>query len=246
MTRVFIWRAARLLSASLVIAAALAWGAPHAFARGAPQGPAQQPSVTSAPAPQAEASAPADEPLYTEFKGLKLGASQSEARKLLGPPQEKDKTQDFFVFSDRERARVYYDDKGSVSAIIVTYIGKSSDAPTPKAVLGTDVEAKQDGSMYKMVNYPKAGYWVAYSRTAGDEPLTIIVSRNGWARSRQGHALDLTGLNAVHLQPAGAQGLGDRVGDLGRRPVLGGESDENSGHACTIAAHPRPDIRAKS
>jgi hypothetical protein len=23
-------------------------------------------------------------------------------------------------------------------------------------------------------NYPKAGYWVAYSRTAGDEPLTII------------------------------------------------------------------------
>ena len=28
--------------------------------------------------------------------------------------------------------------------------------------------------MYKMVSYPKAGYWVAYSRTAGDEPLTII------------------------------------------------------------------------
>jgi len=175
MTRVFIWRAARLLSASLVFAAALAWGAPRAFAREAPQEPAQQPSETPTPAPpQPEAAAPADQPLYAEFKGLKLGASQNEARKLLGNPQEKDKTQDFFVFSDRERARVYYDDKGSVSAIIVTYIGKSAEAPTPKAVLGSDVEAKQDGSMYKMVNYPKAGYWVAYSRTAGDEPLTII------------------------------------------------------------------------
>jgi hypothetical protein len=165
MTRVYLRRAARLLSASLVVAAALAWGAPRAFAQEAPQQAAQQPS---------EPAAPADEPLYAEFKGLKLGASQNEARKLLGNPQEKDKTQDFFVFSDRERARVYYDDKGSVSAIIVTYIGKSANAPTPKAVLGSDVEAKQDGSMYKMVNYPKAGYWVAYSRTAGDEPLTII------------------------------------------------------------------------
>ena len=164
MARVFIWRAARLLSASLVFAAALAWGAPRTIGQEVPQQPAQQP----------EASAPADEPLYAEFKGLKLGASQSEARKLLGNPQEKDKTQDFFVFSDRERARVYYDDKGSVSAIIVTYIGKLAAAPPPKAVLGSDVEAKQDGSMYKMVNYPKAGYWVAYSRTAGDEPLTII------------------------------------------------------------------------
>ena len=175
MTSVYLWRAARLLSAPLVFAAAIAWGAPRAFAQGAPPEPAQQPSETSAPAPtQPQAATPADEPLYAEFKGLKLGASRDEARKRLGNPQEKDKAQDFFVFSDRERARVYYDDQGSVSAIIVTYIGKSADAPTPKAILGSEIEAKQDGSMYKMVNYPKAGYWVAYSRTAGDEPLTII------------------------------------------------------------------------
>lgn len=170
MTRVFIWRAARLLSASLVFATALAWAAPRASA----QEPAQRPSETSTPAPPPAEAAPAGEPLYGEFKGLKLGASQEEARKLLGRPQEMDKTQDFFVFSERERARVYYGAEGKVSAVIVTYIGKSANAPTPKAVLGSDIEAKQDGSMYKMVSYPKAGYWVAYSRTAGDEPLTII------------------------------------------------------------------------
>jgi hypothetical protein len=174
-TCVHIWRAARLLSASLVFAALLVWAAPRTFAQAPQQEPAQQPSEASAPAPpQPEAATPSDEPLYGEFKGLKLGASQGEARKLLGNPREKDKAQDFFVFSERERARVYYDDKGAVSAIIVTYIGKSAKAPEPKAILGSDIEAKPDGSMYKMVSYPKAGYWVAYSRTAGDEPLTII------------------------------------------------------------------------
>ena len=59
MTRVFIWRAARLLSASLVFVTALTWAAPQASA----QEPAQQPSESSTPAtPQPEA-APADEPL---------------------------------------------------------------------------------------------------------------------------------------------------------------------------------------
>jgi topoisomerase IV subunit A len=33
-----------------------------------------------------------------------------------------------------------------------------------------------------------------FERQIVDEPLTIIVSRNGWVRSRQGHGLDLAGL----------------------------------------------------
>jgi hypothetical protein len=120
------------------------------------------------------ANAPADEPLYSEFKGVRIGTSQTEARKKLGNPEDKSKEMDFFSFSDKERARVYYDAKGNATAVIVTYIGKSADAPAAKAVLGTDADARPDGSLYKIVYYPKAGYWVAYSRTAGDEPLTII------------------------------------------------------------------------
>jgi hypothetical protein len=178
MTHFLFRRAARLLSASLALAAVLAAAAPFAAAQeGTPQAspPPQTEAQTSPPAQQAaEAAAPADKPLYAEFKGVKLGVSRDEARKRLGAPEQKDDAQDFFVFSDRERARLYYDDKGAVSAVIVTYIGKAAAAPTPQAVLGSEVEAKQDGSMYKMVQYPQAGYWVAYSRTAGDEPLTII------------------------------------------------------------------------
>jgi hypothetical protein len=116
----------------------------------------------------------ADEPLYRGFKGVQIGTSQDEARKKLGSLQDKSKEMDFFVFSNRERARAYYDDKGKISALIVTYIGKSAGAPTPEAVFGSQAEAKPDGSIYKLVSYPKAGYWVAYSRTAGDEPMTMI------------------------------------------------------------------------
>lgn len=138
------------------------------------QTPAKSQTTTTQTAQTQTTAAPAAEPLYREFKGVRIGTSQNEARKKLSGLQDKSKEMDFFIFSDKERARVYYDAKGNASAIIVTYIGKSADAPTPKAVLGTDADARPDGSLYKIVYYPKAGYWVAYSRTAGDEPLTII------------------------------------------------------------------------
>jgi hypothetical protein len=155
-----------------------------------PQTPAQPQTTstsqtTNAQAAQTQpAAAPADEPLYREFKGVRIGTSQTDARKKLGNPEDKSKEMDFFVFSDKERARVYYDPKGNASAVIVTYIGKSADAPTPKAVLGTEADARPDGSLYKIVYYPKAGYWVAYSRTAGDQPMTIITMQKIAADSK--------------------------------------------------------------
>jgi len=53
-------------------------------------------------------------------------------------------------------------------------MGEGGNAPDAKSVLGEDVEAKADGSMYKLVRYPEAGYWVSYSRTAGNSPLVIV------------------------------------------------------------------------
>ena len=177
----FLRRTARPLLASFIFAAMLGPAAPGASAQDAPQSTTQsqeqtQPTQpqTSTPTQQPATPAPAAEPIYTDFKGVKIGTSRDDARKKLGSPQEKEKGQDFFALSDRQRARLYYDENGAVSAIIVTHVGKSADIPTPKAILGADVEPKQDGSMYQIVYYPKAGYWVAYSRTTGDEPLTMI------------------------------------------------------------------------
>jgi hypothetical protein len=44
-------------------------------------------------------------------------------------------------------------------------------------VLGTEIEVKPDGSIYKLLRFPKAGYWVSYSRTAGDAPLITITMK---------------------------------------------------------------------
>lgn len=73
-----------------------------------------------------------------------------------------------------------------------------------KALLGSDAEmkklvakeirddAKQYGDNRRTV-IEEAGR-ATFERQVVDEPLTVIVSRNGWVRSRQGHGLDLSGV----------------------------------------------------
>ena len=137
---------------------------------------ATPPAKTEAPAtPQGSAVAAkaSPEPLYKEYRGVTLGMSASDVRAKLGKPQEKSDAMDFYVFNDRERARVYYTD-GKATAVIATYIGRDGGAPPPTAVLGSEIEARADGSMYQMKPYREAGYWVAYSRTAGDSPMVMI------------------------------------------------------------------------
>ncbi|MBD0372886.1 MAG: hypothetical protein ICV60_18725 [Pyrinomonadaceae bacterium] len=113
-------------------------------------------------------------PKWTDYRGITIGMSADEVRAKLGNLKEKGKVQDFFVFSDKETAQVFYDEQGKVNAISVNYLGDKSSVPDAVAVLGEAVEAKEDGSMYKLVRYADAGYWVAYSRTAGDSPLTTV------------------------------------------------------------------------
>ena len=40
-----------------------------------------------------------------------------------------------------------------------------------------DVAAGADGRLYKLVRYPTAGYWVAYSRTTGDAPVVSVTMK---------------------------------------------------------------------
>jgi len=114
------------------------------------------------------------QPKWKDYRGATIGMSADEVRTKLGNLKEKGKVQDFFVFSDKETAQVYYDEQGKVKAISVNYVGDKSGVPDATAVLGEAVEAKEDGSMYKLVRYRDAGYWVAYSRTSGDSPLTTV------------------------------------------------------------------------
>jgi outer membrane protein assembly factor BamE (lipoprotein component of BamABCDE complex) len=118
-----------------------------------------------------------DDPIFNEYKGVRLGMTADECRQKLGTPQDKGDTQDFYAFSEKETAQVNYNAQHQVMSIAVIYIG-ADKAPASKAIIGADLTAKADGSMYRLVRYPKAGYWVSYSRTAGDSPLiTVMMQR---------------------------------------------------------------------
>lgn len=139
----------------------------------------QAASSGSSHARSTESASPATEdgPPYREYKGVRLGMSAEEARKKLGHLGQKSDVQDFYLFSEKESAQIFYDATKTVSAIAIIYSGAESNAPTVKDVLGTDVEAQADGSIYKMERYPKAGFWVSYSRVTGETPMVTVTMK---------------------------------------------------------------------
>jgi hypothetical protein len=112
-------------------------------------------------------------PAFTDYRGIKIGMSADEVRTKLDQVK-KGESQDYWTYSERESAQIYYDSAGKVTAISIDYFGENSNAPTPDAVLGAAIEAKPDGSMYQLNRYREAGYWVSYNRTAGDKPIVTI------------------------------------------------------------------------
>jgi hypothetical protein len=113
-------------------------------------------------------------PVYSGYKGISIGTKIDDARTKLGTPKDKSDAQDYYVFSDNETAQVLYDNDHSVRVISINYIGKLQSVPTPKDVFGIDVPPNADGSVNKMVKYPKAGYWISYYKTGGDDPMVVI------------------------------------------------------------------------
>ena len=108
------------------------------------------------------------------YKGVNIGMSADDVRKKLGDPKDKSDPQDLFMFGENESAQFIYGPDKKVTAIMVTYSGNLSAAPTAKDVFGEDVVAKPDGGVSKMVRYPKAGYWVSYNKIAGDDSIISI------------------------------------------------------------------------
>jgi len=130
--------------------------------------------LTAAQTQKTRASGDEDGPLFSEYRSVKIGMTTEEVRKKLNNPTDKSDEQDFFIFSENESAQVFYDKSHKVFAISVNFLNGARDLPTPKGVFGSDIQPKPDGSVYKMVRYPKAGCWVSFSRTAGDSPLTTV------------------------------------------------------------------------
>jgi hypothetical protein len=116
-----------------------------------------------------------DEPIFREYRGVQIGWLTDDVRKKLGSPADKGEEQDFYIFGEKETAQILYDKAThKVIAISVDFTNGAQDVLTPQQVFGADIEAKADGSKYKLVRYPKAGYWLSYSRTAGDSPIITV------------------------------------------------------------------------
>jgi hypothetical protein len=102
----------------------------------------------------------------------------AEVRTKLGTPQLPGDDMDFYVFSDKEAAQIVYDTSHIVKTISVDYVG-GIGAPDYKAVVGPDVEAGADGSLYKQMHYDSFGIWVIYNRGTGDAAtVTITIQKS--------------------------------------------------------------------
>jgi outer membrane protein assembly factor BamE (lipoprotein component of BamABCDE complex) len=113
------------------------------------------------------------QPLYNEYKGVRLGMTAQETRTKLGTPAMKGNDQDYYVFSDNETAQIGYDAEHKVVTISVDYL-RGIGAPDYKAVVGGELGVTPGGFLYRMVRYESQGFWVAYYRTIGPVPMVTI------------------------------------------------------------------------
>ncbi len=114
-----------------------------------------------------------DQPKFSSYKGVSIGMTMDEVREKLGKPKETSDTMDYYAPSDNEFIQIYYEAK-KVTALTVTFSGKLDAAPDAKSVFGETVEIKPDGGIFKMVHYPKAGFWISYNKITGDDPMIMI------------------------------------------------------------------------
>ena len=115
-------------------------------------------------------------PVLQNYKDVKIGATADEVRDKLGKAKIDDKDGFFYEIDDDELAQIRLDADKKVRLIAITYMSDNKNTPQFEDVFGTDVKAEPgaDGKIYKLIRYPEAGYWVAYSRTAGDKPTVTV------------------------------------------------------------------------
>lgn len=114
----------------------------------------------------------AQQPLFSEYKGIRLGMTAQEVRAKLGNPTLKGDDQDYYLFSDTESAQFAYDKTLKVVTISIDYTG--AGAPDYPSIVGASIDTRDDGSLYKLVRYQAQRFWVSYWRRVGTPPIVTI------------------------------------------------------------------------
>jgi len=119
-----------------------------------PKPPAANPTATAKAIPM---------PAMTEFRKASIGIAADDLKKAWGKPGVEDDTGFIYEFSEKEMAQVSITGDKKVDAIAVTF-RDGTGAPKVEEVFGPNekIERKGNGSVFHMVRYPEAGYWVSY------------------------------------------------------------------------------------
>jgi hypothetical protein len=120
----------------------------------------------------AKAHTQVQQPLYREYRGVRLGMTAAEARAKLGEPAMKSDEQDFYVFSANETTQIGYTDQ-KVVTISTDYTG-GVGAPDYRGVVGDNLLQKPDGSLFRMVLYNSEFFWVSYYKSASVVPVVTV------------------------------------------------------------------------
>lgn len=121
----------------------------------------------------ASARAQAQQPLYKEYRGVRLGMTAAAVRAKLGEPALKSDEQDFYVISANETAQIAYNAALEVVTISTDYNG-GVGAPDYKSIVGEGLLERPDGSVFRMVMYDSQRFWVSYNKSATTVPIVTI------------------------------------------------------------------------
>lgn len=113
------------------------------------------------------------QPLYREYRGVRLDMTAAEVRAKLGEPAMKSDEQDFFVVSANETAQIAYNKAQKVITISTDYTA-GAGAPDYRSVVGEGLLERPNGSLYKMAMYDAERFWVTYSKSATTVPIVTI------------------------------------------------------------------------
>jgi len=116
-------------------------------------------------------------PAWQSYKGVSIGMSAAQVREKLGAAKSEDADGFFYVFSETENAQILLDAGKTVRTISVVFAAEHPGAPAFADVFGKTAvaEPKPDGSIFKMMRYEDAGYWVSYNRQAGEKAMIIVM-----------------------------------------------------------------------
>ncbi len=117
-----------------------------------------------------------NDPFWKDYRGITIGMTEAEVVKKLGDPRSRDESGLFFVFSETENAQFLLDAEKKVRTISIAFGADHNQCPTYTDIFGpaAKAEPKEDGSVFKMMRYEDAGFWITFNKTAGEKATIII------------------------------------------------------------------------